>query len=94
MRVAAVVLLLLSTAASAQEQRIQVSAEMRADIARHIRTQGFDCPDVKDVTYAGRDARGGLMRVACGRLKGPADPSLVFRVSGNAVTGRVTRWQP
>lgn len=94
MRAAAVSFLLLTTPVSAQEQRVQVSAEMRADIARHIQSQGFDCPDVKEVAYAGREARGGFVRVTCGGLRGPADPNLVFRVTGNVVTGRVTRWQP
>jgi hypothetical protein len=100
---AAVILLLSASAVPAavlptivlgQETRIQVSAAMRADIARHIRAQGFDCPDVKEVADAGRDAAGRSTRITCGAANGPPDPALVFRVSNNATTGRVRPWQP
>jgi hypothetical protein len=95
MRIAvAASLLFLSTAALGQEQRIPVSAGMRADIARHIRNQGFDCPDVKEVVEAGRDAYGRSMRVTCGATNGRPDAALMFRVSTNATTGRVRPWQP
>ena len=95
MRIAvAASLLFLSAAALGQEQRIPVSAGMRADLARHIRNQGFDCPDVKEVVEAGRDMYGRSMRVTCGAPNGAADAARMFRVSTNATTGRVRPWQP
>jgi hypothetical protein len=67
---AATWLLWLLASVNAASQSINSSNPGKADIAKTIRAQGFNCPTVVGVSSRAQDAYGRVFRVRCGPMRG------------------------
>ena len=68
--IAATWLLWLLASVHAASESINHSNPGKADIAKTIRAQGFNCPTVVGVNSRSQDAYGQVFRVRCGPMRG------------------------